>query len=47
MIKFACLPGFEKLGLTEEMVYIEGNRSTAAIFQAHRKTSAVATTTED
>jgi|ERR1711865_122346 len=36
MIKFACLPAFEKLGLTEEMVYIEGNKSTMAVFQEHR-----------
>jgi len=43
MIKFACLPAFENLGMTEEMVYIEGNRSTAAIFQAHRKTSGATT----
>jgi hypothetical protein len=39
MIKFACLPSFEKLGMTEEMVYIEGNRSTMAIFQEHRRMS--------
>jgi len=36
MIKFACLPAFETLGLTEEMVYIEGNRSTMAVFQEYR-----------
>jgi len=39
MINFACLPSFEKLGMTEEMVYIEGNRSTMAIFQEHRRMS--------
>jgi cytochrome-b5 reductase len=39
MIKFACLPSFEQLGMTEEMVYIEGNRSTMAIFQEHRRAS--------